>query len=147
MDKLTVLVADDHPFFRQRIINIINVQPDIKVVGEASDVRETLTKAHDLRPDVILMDINLPGCDGTENNIRLILNEQPDACIVVLMMRDEEEKLFEAIKSGARGYLHKTVHAKLLIDILHGTQSMDTTRDGTWRNSGEPFGNAQGNSP
>lgn len=137
MDKLTVLVVDDHLFFRQRIINIINVQPDIKVVGEASDVQETLIKAHDLRPDVILMDINLPGCDGTENNIRLILNEQPDACIVVLMMRDDDEKLFEAIKSGARGYLHKTVRAKLLIDILHGTQAMTTTRGGAWRNSGK----------
>lgn len=123
MDDLTVLVADDHPHLRQRIINIINVQPDMKVVGEAGDVRETLIKAHDLHPDIILMDINLPGCDGTENNIRLILNEQPDTYLVVLMMRDEEEKLFEAIKGGARGYLHKTVRAKLLIDILHETQS------------------------
>lgn len=121
MSKLRVIVVDDHPMFRQGIVNVINREADMEVVGEASDGLEALVKARQLRPDMILMDISMPGCDGLEG-ARLILREQPDVRIVMLTARDEDEKLFEAIKSGAKGYLLKTVRRRQLIEMLRAVQ-------------------------
>ena len=121
MSKLRVIVVDDHPMFRQGIVDVINSEPDMDVVGEASDGLEALVKARQLRPDIILMDISMPGCDGLEG-ARMILREQPDVRIVMLTARDEDEKLFEAIKSGAKGYLLKTVRRRQLVTMLRAVQ-------------------------
>jgi two-component system NarL family response regulator len=118
VDKIRVLVVDDHPLFREGIVGVLNGQPDIQVVGEASDGLEALVMARNLRPDVILMDVTMPGMDGIEAT-RLIKQEWPAACIVMLTVRDEDEKLFDAIKSGAQGYLLKTIRAQRLVSMLH----------------------------
>jgi two-component system NarL family response regulator len=118
MTKIRILLVDDHALFRQGIVSVLNSQPDLEVVGEASDGLEALVMARNLKPDVILMDVTMPGADGIEAT-RLIKQELPEVRIVMLTVHDEDDKLFEAIRYGAQGYLLKTIRARQLIDMLH----------------------------
>ncbi|MEW5958723.1 MAG: response regulator transcription factor [Chloroflexota bacterium] len=115
--RLRVLIADDHPLFREGVTRLIAEQPDMEVVGEASDGLEALVKARELRPDLILMDVTMPGSDGLEAT-RLIKVELPETRIIILTQRDEGEILFEAISSGAQGYLLKTLRSQQLLEGL-----------------------------
>jgi DNA-binding NarL/FixJ family response regulator len=119
MTKIRVLLADDHHLFREGLANILNAQPDFDVVGEANDGLEVLVKARKLNPDLILMDVGMPGCDGVEATQR-VKEELPHVAIVMLTVRNENEKLFEAIKSGAQGYLLKSIRSKELLSMLRG---------------------------
>jgi len=101
-----ILLVDDHDLFRAGLTGVINSQPDLSVVGEAGDGLEALKLARDLHPDLIVMDINMPVCDGLEAT-RLICTELPGTRIVILTVHDEDEKLFSAIKAGAVGYILK----------------------------------------
>jgi DNA-binding NarL/FixJ family response regulator len=98
---------------------ILSGQPDFEVVGEASDGLEAIVKTRELRPDLVLMDISMPGCDGLEAT-QQIKQEMPQTTIVMLTMRDEDEKLFAAIKSGAQGYLLKSIRSWDMVDLLRG---------------------------
>lgn len=89
------------------------------MVGEAEDGLEALVKAGELEPDLILMDVTMPGCDGLEATQRL-KQALPEVKIVMLTVHDEDEKLFEAIKAGAEGYLLKSVSAETLMQRLRG---------------------------
>ena len=119
METIRVLLADDHDLFREGLAGIIASQPDMEVVGEASDGLEAIVKAQELQPDLILMDIQMPGTNGLEAT-RRIKKELPSTTIVVLTVRDEEEKLFEAIKNGAQGYLLKNIRSKEMLEMLRG---------------------------
>lgn len=119
MNKTRVLLADDHGLFREGLAGIIASQPDMQVVGEASDGLEAVVKARELAPDLILMDIQMPGCDGLEAT-RRIKAERPETTIVVLTVRDDDDKLFEAIKSGAQGYVLKSGRSKEVLEMLRG---------------------------
>lgn len=119
MKKIRVLLADDHDLFREGLAGIIASQPDMEVVGEASDGLEAIVKAKEIEPDLILMDIQMPGTDGLEAT-RKIVKELPETTIVVLTVRDEEEKLFEAIKNGAQGYLLKNIRSREMLEMLRG---------------------------
>jgi len=119
MDRIRVLLADDHALFREGLAGILSAQPDFEVVGEASDGLEALVKAQELVPDLILMDVGMPGCDGLEATKR-IKQDLPAVTIVMLTVRDEEEKLFEAIKSGAQGYLLKSIRSREMLALLRG---------------------------
>ncbi len=119
MPRLRLLLADDHDLFREGLAGLINAQPDLEVVGQAGDGLEALTLARDTRPDLIVMDIKMPVCDGLEAT-RLIRADWPAARIIILTVQDEDEKLFEAIKSGAIGYLLKTVNS---VDFLRSIRS------------------------
>ena len=119
MAKIRTLLADDHPLFRQGLANILQAQPDFEVVGEARDGLEAIVKARELDPDLIIMDVNMPGADGVEAT-RRIRKHLPSATIVMLTVLDEAEKLFEAIKSGAQGYLLKTIRSRDLLNMLRG---------------------------
>jgi len=119
MSVARVLLADDHALFREGLAGIITSQPDMQVIGEANDGLEAIVKARQLNPDLILMDIQMPGCDGLEAT-RRIKQEKPDFIIVVLTVRDDEDKLFEAIKSGAQGYLLKNIHSREMLEMLRG---------------------------
>jgi DNA-binding NarL/FixJ family response regulator len=112
-------LADDHELFREGLSNVLDAQPDFMVVGEASDGLEVLVKARELLPDLILMDICMPGCNGVEATQR-VMAELPDVIIVMLTVRDEDEKIFEAIKNGAQGYLLKSIRSNELITMLRG---------------------------
>jgi DNA-binding NarL/FixJ family response regulator len=108
MPRARILLADDHELFRQGLAGLIEGQPDLQVAGQAGDGLEALALAVAERPDLIIMDIKMPICDGLEAT-RLIRAEWPEARIVMLTVHDDEEKLFEAIKSGAAGYILKNV--------------------------------------
>jgi DNA-binding NarL/FixJ family response regulator len=117
INPIRILLADDHVLFREGLAGILSAQPDILVVGEANDGLEAIIMAEELQPDLILMDIQMPGCDGLEATQR-IKKELPETVIVMLTVRDEEEKLFEAIKNGAQGYLLKNIRSDQMIEML-----------------------------
>jgi DNA-binding NarL/FixJ family response regulator len=119
MSRIRILLVDDHDLFREGLAGIISTQPDMQVVGEAADGLEAIVKAKELQPDLILMDIQMPGCDGLEATQK-IKQENPTTVLVMLTVRDEEEKLFEAIKNGAQGYLLKNISSKELLEELRG---------------------------
>jgi len=119
MAPIRVLLADDHILFREGLAGIISSQPDMEVIGEANDGLEAIVKTRELKPDLILMDIQMPDCDGLEAT-RVIKKEIPETIIVVLTVRDDEEKLFEAIKSGAQGYLLKSIRGREMLEMLRG---------------------------
>ncbi|MGD8623320.1 MAG: response regulator transcription factor [Anaerolineae bacterium] len=119
MSKIRVLLADDHALFREGLAGILDAQPDLEVIGEAGDGLEVIVKAQELKPDLIVMDVSMPGCDGVEATQR-IKKSLPEVTIVMLTVRNEDEKLFEAIKSGAQGYLLKSIRSRDLVSLLRG---------------------------
>lgn len=119
MSRARILLADDHELFREGLAGLINAQPDMEVVGQAGDGLEALTLARDLRPDLVVMDIKMPLCEGLEAT-RLIRAEWPEARILILTVHDEDEKLFEAIKSGACGYLLKSANSVDFLRVVRG---------------------------
>lgn len=119
MEKVRVLLADDHALFREGLAGIIALQPDMEIVGEANDGLEAFVKAQELKPDLILMDVQMPGMDGLEAT-RQIKEALPETRIVVLTVRDDDEKLFEALKSGAQGYLLKEIRSQDMLSMLRG---------------------------
>ena len=106
---LRVLLVDDHPLFLEGLRNLL-VSEGIQVVGLAKDGLEALAQARHLRPNVILMDIQMPRCDGVSAT-RLIKAELPECKVVILTVSEDDQDLFEAVKSGASGYLLKRVDA------------------------------------
>ena len=104
--KIRVLIADDHPFFRDGLRVLLEATPDTEMVGEATDGDEAVELAGVLRPDVILMDLRMPGPGGIEAT-RKSLASNPDIGILVVTMVEEDDSVFAAIRAGARGYLLK----------------------------------------
>jgi len=122
MDEIKVLVADDHALFRCGIISVLTNQEGLSVVGEAVDGNDVINKANETDPDVILMDLNMPNCNGLEATKTLQL-QMPKSKILILTVSDSEEDLFDAIRFGARGYLLKNIDPGELIKyIIHVAQ-------------------------
>lgn len=119
VEPIRVLLVDDHVLVRKGIAALLATQDDIQVVGEAGDGYEGLSKAEELMPDVILMDISMPRCDGL-TAVDLIKKEMPYVKIVMLTYSDDDENLFEAIKRGASGYLLKDLQPEVLISSIRG---------------------------
>ncbi len=117
--QIRVLLVDDHLLFREGLCSLLSAQPDIEVVGQAGDGLEALVMARELRPDLILMDVTMPGMDGLEATEQII-EILPQAKIVMLTVHDDQERLFEAIKYGAVGYVLKNTAAGTLIPMLRG---------------------------
>jgi DNA-binding NarL/FixJ family response regulator len=115
--SIQVFIADDHALFREGLAGIISSQEDMNVIGEASDGMEAIVKVQELKPDLVLMDIQMPGCDGLEAT-RQIKSALPDVIIIILTVRDDEEKLFKAIRYGAQGYLLKNIHSKEMLQMM-----------------------------
>ena len=119
MTRARILLVDDHELFREGVAKVINNQADMEVVGQADDGLEALTLAHELRPDLILMDINMPLSNGLEAT-ELIHARVPESIIIMLTAYEEEEKLFTAIKAGAQGYVLKSSSSESLIRGIRG---------------------------
>ncbi len=117
MNTIRVLLADDHSLFRRGVAAALADQPDIQVVGEAIDGLQAVVKAQELFPDLVLMDISMPGMDGLEATRRITV-DLPHVKIVILTIAEEDENLFEAIKAGAQGYLLKNVEPRALVQTL-----------------------------
>src|SRR6266568_4556635 len=106
MDQIRILIADDHPLFRDGLRALLESVPDMQVIGEVATGNEVMAQAKALQPDVILMDIKMPGLNGIEAT-RRILQASPHIRILVITMFEDDESVFAAIRAGARGYLLK----------------------------------------
>jgi len=115
---MRVLIADDHPLFRDGLRSLLEAC-GIDVIGEARNGREAVAQAKRLEPDVVLMDLNMPELDGLEAT-RLISAQQPEVKVVVLTASEEDANLFEAIKSGAQGYMFKNLDSNESFGLLEG---------------------------
>ncbi len=106
VERIRVFFADDHPAMRKGIASILANEPDMELVGEAGGGREAVELCHACRPDVILMDLRMPGLDGIEA-IRLIRLDLPDARIIALTSFDGDQDIYRALEAGVWGYLLK----------------------------------------
>ncbi len=107
-EPIRAMIVDDHALFRRGLEMVLDSEPDIELVGQASDGAEAVEKAAESLPDVVLMDIRMPRSSGIEA-CRAMKEAAPSAKIVILTISDEEEDLFEAIRAGASGYLLKDI--------------------------------------
>jgi len=119
MKPIRVLLVDDHPLFRKGLASLVSKEEGFKVVGEAQDGAEALKKTHEFKPDLVLMDIYMPGGSGLEAT-RRIKEADPSVKVVILTVSEEDKNLFEAIKCGAHGYLLKKIEPKELFEMLRG---------------------------
>jgi DNA-binding NarL/FixJ family response regulator len=120
--KIRILVVDDHTILRVGLRMMLNAQPDIEVIGEASDGNQAVSEAMRLVPDVILMDIAMPDCNGIEAT-RQVKRLQPETRILVLTMHENEEYLFQVLRAGASGYILKEAADTELITAIRTVSS------------------------
>jgi DNA-binding NarL/FixJ family response regulator len=125
-EPIRVLVVDDHALFRRGLEMVLEQEPDIEVVGEASDGAEAVERATDTTPDVVLMDVRMPRRGGIDA-CTAIKDAVPSTKIIMLTISDEEADLYDAIKAGAMGYLLKEISIEEVasaIRAVHGGQSL-----------------------
>ena len=115
------LVVDDHVLFRQGLVTLLDSQPDFTVIGEAGCAREAVAMTRELQPDLVLMDFGLPDATGADAS-QAILAERPETIIVFLTVHEDDDRLFAAARSGARGYLLKNVPVSQLLASLRALQ-------------------------
>jgi DNA-binding NarL/FixJ family response regulator len=125
MPAIRVLVADDHPLFRQGVIHTIRDEPGLELVGEAATAAETIQRALDTCPDVILLDLQFPDGSGLEV-LRAIQPQCPSARVIVLTVVEDQEALLEALKIGARGYVLKGIAGGDLGSIVRAIAAGET---------------------
>ena len=126
MAKIRILLTDDHALFRQGIKTLLSAEPDMEIVGEASNGADAVAKAADSRPDVILMDIGMTGLSSFEAG-RQIRKNRPETKILFLTMYDDEDYLVECMEVGAAGYVLKDSPAALLVSAIR-----DVNRGGSY---------------
>ena len=114
---IRVLIADDHGLVREGLRAVLGSEPDMEVVGEAATGKEVVERAAELRPDVILMDIQMPQINGIEAT-RRILEANPDIGVVVLTMFEDDDSVFSAMRAGARGYVLKGAPPSEILKVV-----------------------------
>jgi NarL family two-component system response regulator LiaR len=124
-NSIRILIVDDHAIVREGLRGLIEVEPDMELVGEASSGAEGVEKALALRPDVILMDLLMPEKDGV-TAIKEIKADWQEACVLVLTSFLEDDKVFPAIESGALGYILKDTQPDELLDAIRGVHQGET---------------------
>jgi two-component system response regulator DegU len=120
--KIGLLLADDHTLFRQGLRRIFELEDDIEIVGECSDGESAIEQSLGLKPQVVLMDINMPKKTGVEAT-RFIKEADPSIKILILSIHDDEAYIFETIRAGANGYLLKDVESNVLVDAVRQVAS------------------------
>ncbi|TVR74362.1 MAG: DNA-binding response regulator [Sphaerobacteraceae bacterium] len=120
-DTITVALADDHVLFRQALRHLLDSESDIHVVGEASDGRAIQTLVEQHQPDVILMDINMPGIDGVTAT-RELKSQLPDIRIIILTMFSEDGHVIRAVRAGADAYLLKNSESSRVVDAIRAVR-------------------------
>ena len=114
---IRVLAVDDHPLIRAGVVAFLATEPDLQVVAEAANGEEALEQYRELRPDIVLMDLSMPVMDGLSAT-RAILDEFPDASVIVLTTYDGDEDIHRALDAGARGYLLKDMVAADVLNVI-----------------------------
>ena len=117
MPKVRILVADDHALIRLGIVGLLNAQPDMEVVGEAGSGEGALQETMAGSPDIVLMDIGMPGLNGLEAT-REIRKRFPDVRVLILTVHDREDYLFQALRAGAAGYILKGADVQELLSAI-----------------------------
>ncbi|MDH3974381.1 MAG: response regulator transcription factor [Deltaproteobacteria bacterium] len=117
MDRIKVLLVDDHTLFRDGMKALLSRQESVEIIGEAGSGAEGIEKALELSPDVVLMDLNMPDMTGIEA-IRKILEVKPETKILMLTVSEDDEDLFNAVRAGAMGYLLKNVESERLVSSV-----------------------------
>lgn len=125
MDKIRVMIADDHPLVRQGIKQILELEEDIIVIGQASNGSEAVKIARECKPDVILMDINMPVANGIQA-IKELRQDQSQFKIIVLTIHEDREYLFKTLQLGAEGYVLKDAEPYVLIDAIRNVYQGQT---------------------
>lgn len=115
--QIYIAIVDDHPFFRQGVRDVLNAEPDIEVIAESGEGQEALDLLAEVHPDVVLMDVNLPGLNGLQIT-RKLKNQHPDINVIILTAYDDEEQIYHAIRIGASAYFAKDVAPKQLIETI-----------------------------
>ena len=126
MAKIRILLTDDHTLFRQGIRTLLSVESDLEIVGEAANGTEAVEKVTELRPDLVLMDIGMPGLSSFEAT-RQIKKVRPDAKVLFLTMYDDEDYLVQCMEVGASGYVLKDSPAQQLLAAIR-----DVNRGGSY---------------
>jgi len=117
MDTIRLLIADDHALFREGLHALFSALPDIDVVGEAADGATAVTQVDASQPDVVLMDINMPGVNGIEAT-RRVLSNHPQLGIIMVTMLEDDASVFAAMRAGARGYVLKGAHHEEILQAI-----------------------------
>ena len=125
MDKIKILVVDDHAMMRDGIRALLGLNNDIEVVGEASEGKEAIEKVQELAPDVVVMDIAMPGMDGLEAT-RRIRKKNPKVKVIVLTQHDNREYILSCIKAGAAGFVPKRALGVELVAAIRAVQKGDS---------------------
>jgi DNA-binding NarL/FixJ family response regulator len=124
IDELRVLVVDDHPLFREGLTEIVADLAGVEVVGEAGDGAAAVSAARELTPDLVVMDLHMPGVNGIEAT-RQILADAPDTLVLVLTMLENDEAVVSALRAGARGYIVKGAARAEIARAIEGVASGD----------------------
>ena len=122
---IRLLLCDDHAMFRQGLKSILETEEGFRVIGEAATGRQAIRHALETKPDIILMDIQMPEVDGVAAT-KSILGEFPEARVIILTMYRQDRYVFEAIKAGARGYMLKDSDANALVDTIQRIHDGET---------------------
>jgi len=117
MESIRILLADDHPILRHGLRAMLDSIPKFEVVGEATTGEEAVTRSAELRPDVVLMDIQMPGLNGIEAT-RQVMQSDPNAGVVVLTMFRDDDSVFAAMRAGARGYVLKDAGGEEVLTVV-----------------------------
>jgi DNA-binding NarL/FixJ family response regulator len=125
---IRVLVADDHPVVRQGLCTMLEIEDDMEVVGRAADGDEAVAQARETRPDIILMDVQMPNCDGIEA-MRRIREHDPSARVIVLTTYRDEDYIFPSLRAGARGYLLKDASREELAEAIRAVHRGESLLD------------------
>ena len=121
MEPIKLLIVDDHPLFRQGLIDVLDTDPSMSVVGEAADGETAVERAAELAPDIILMDVNLPKMNGLQVT-RRVLAQNPDLKVIILTGYDDAEQVYHALRLGAVAYCAKDVPPDELLQTIHAVQ-------------------------
>ena len=123
--SVRVLIVDDHTLFRSGVKALIARQEDFEVVGEASDGLDGIKRAKEMQPDVILLDLHMPGLSGREA-VKILARECPESKVVMLTVSEDAEDLIETLRNGASGYLLKNIDTQTLIDSIRRAAEGDS---------------------
>ncbi len=117
METLRILVAEDHPLFRKGMVSLLESVPEFEVIGEAATGEEAVSRAAQLQPDVVLMDLQMPNVNGIEAT-RRILQESPNVRVLVVTLFEDDDSVFMALRAGARGYVLKDAEEEEMVGAI-----------------------------